>query len=145
MQAPGRTLLKVTGILMLIVAIFAIIGAVGTLAFGGLAVAISGETDTSVALGGAFIILFGVVMLIQAVFSLVAAILGIKNANKPERATSCLIFGIIIAALSLLGLIFSGFSLASLVSTLFGLVVPGLYILGAVKNKQFAKTMQPTA
>lgn len=58
--------------------------------------------------------------------------------KKPEKATSCLVFGIIVAIFNLLGIIIgavggSGFNFVSLV---IGLVLPVLFIVGAVMNKK---------
>ena len=79
-----------------------------------------------------------VVMILGSVAELIAGIIGVKNCAKPEKATSCLVFGIIVAIFNLLGIIIgavggSGFNFVSLI---IGLVLPVLFIVGAVMNKK---------
>lgn len=122
----GRKFLKVTGILMIIGGIVAMIGA------GALAAVL--ETSA----GG--LILASVLILASAVFQLIAGIMGVKNCDKPEKAQSCLVMGVIVAILSVAGnvtssVLGSSFNITSYVT---GLVIPVLYIIGAVKNRETA-------
>lgn len=132
MQPAGAKFLKVTGILMIIFGaisiVFSIIGFLGM-----------GIIEAS---GVAKLGLLWVAMIIGfagSVAELVAGIIGVINCEKPEKAQTCLILGIIVAALTVLSSLFTliayseNFSVFSLFS---GLVVPVLYIIGALKNKQ---------
>lgn len=129
----GRKFLKVTGILMIIGAAFGIIG--GIIAMIGVG-ALAAVLETS-AVG---LMLASVLVLASAVFQLIAGIMGVKNCDKPEKAQTCLVMGIIVAILSvagnvisnLLGSDFNAFNYAT------GLVIPVLYIIGAAKNKETA-------
>ena len=129
----GRKFLKVTGILMIIGAAFGIIG--GIIAMIGVG-ALAAVLETS-AVG---LMLASVLVLASAVFQLIAGIMGVKNCDKPEKAQTCLVMGIIVAILSVAGNVisnvlgsdFNAFNYAT------GLIIPVLYIIGAVKNKTLA-------
>ncbi|MBS6862034.1 MAG: hypothetical protein KH202_14115 [Clostridiales bacterium] len=129
----GRKFLKVTGILMIIGAAFGIIG--GIIAMIGVG-ALAAVLETS-AVG---LMLASVLVLASAVFQLIAGIMGVKNCDKPEKAQTCLVMGIIVAILSVAGNVisnvlgsdFNAFNYAT------GLVIPVLYIIGAAKNKETA-------
>lgn len=127
----GRKFLKVTGILMIIGGGFGIIG--GILAMLG-AGALAAVLETSA--GG--LMLASALILASAVFQLIAGIMGVKNCDKPEKAQNCLVMGIIVAILSVSGNIVSNVlgSSFNIMSYATGLIIPVLYIIGAVKNKE---------
>ena len=77
-------------------------------------------------------------MLISAVAELVAGIIGVVNCKKPEKAVVCIAWGIIVAVLSVAGTILNsvGGGTFSVFSLLLGLVLPVLYMIGAVFNKK---------
>ena len=127
----GRKFLKVTGILMIIGGGFGIIG--GILAMLG-AGALAAVLETSA--GG--LMLASALILASAVFQLIAGIMGVKNCDKPEKAQSCLAMGVIVAILSVSGNIVSNVlgSSFNIMSYATGLIIPVLYIIGAVKNKE---------
>ena len=129
----GRKFLKVTGILMIIGGAFGIIG--GIVAMIGVG-ALAAVLETSA--GG--LMLASALILASAVFQLIAGIMGVKNCDKPEKAQSCLVMGVIVAILSVAGNIISNVlgSSFNILSYATGLVIPVLYILGAVKNKELA-------
>ena len=129
----GRKFLKVTGILMIIGGAFGIIGGIVAMIGAG---ALAAVLETSA--GG--LMLASALILASAVFQLIAGIMGVKNCDKPEKAQTCLVMGIIVAILSVAGNVisnvlgsdFNAFNYAT------GLVIPVLYIIGAVKNKELA-------
>ncbi len=127
----GRKFLKVTGILMIIGGGFGIIG--GILAMLG-AGALAAVLETSA--GG--LMLASALILASAVFQLIAGIMGVKNCDKPEKAQNCLVMGVIVAILSVSGNIVSNVlgSSFNIMSYATGLIIPVLYIIGAVKNKE---------
>ena len=127
----GRKFLKVTGILMIIGGGFGIIG--GILAMLG-AGALAAVLETSA--GG--LMLASALILASAVFQLIAGIMGVKNCDKPEKAQNCLVMGVIVAILSVSGNIISNVlgSSFEIMSYATGLIIPVLYIIGAVKNKE---------
>ena len=127
----GRKFLKVTGILMIIGGAFGIIGGIVAMIGAG---ALAAVLETSA--GG--LMLASALILASAVFQLIAGIMGVKNCEKPEKAQSCLIMGVIVAILSVAGNIISNVlgSSFNILSYATGLVIPVLYIIGAVKNKE---------
>lgn len=127
----GRKFLKVTGILMIIGGAFGIIGGIVAIIGAG---ALAAVLETSA--GG--LMLASVLILASAVFQLIAGIMGVKNCDKPEKAQSCLVMGVIVAILSVSGNIISNVlgSNFNILSYATGLIIPILYIIGAVKNKE---------
>ncbi|MBQ1504902.1 MAG: hypothetical protein IIZ49_05840, partial [Oscillospiraceae bacterium] len=61
-----------------------------------------------------------------------------KNCKNPAKATTCIVWGAIVAILSIVSQILtvSGGGKFDFVSCLTGLVVPVLFIIGAVLNKK---------
>ena len=127
----GRKFLKVTGILMIIGGAFGIIGGIIAMIGAG---ALAAVLETSA--GG--LILASVLILASAVFQLIAGIMGVKNCDKPEKAQSCLVMGVIVAILSVAGNVISNVlgSDFNIINYATGLIIPVLYIIGAVKNKE---------
>ena len=132
-KTKGTGFLKVTGILMIIGGAVSIILSI-IAALGIAALAYISDGTVSSALLYASVIL----MIVSAVAELVAGIIGVANCKKPEKAGSCIVWGIIVAVLSVAGTVlnsvdggsFSAFSL------ILGLVLPALYIIGAAFNKK---------
>ena len=129
----GRQFLKVTGILMIIGGAFGIIGGIVAMIGAG---ALAAVLETSA--GG--LMLSSALILASAVFQLIAGIMGVKNCDKAEKAQSCLIMGVLVAVLSVAGNIISNVlgSSFNITSYITGLIIPALYIVGAVKNKSEA-------
>lgn len=127
----GRKFLKVTGILMIIGGAFGIIGGIVAMIGAG---ALAAVLETSA--GG--LMLASALILASAVFQLIAGIMGVKNCDKPEKAQSCLIMGVIVAILSVAGNVISNVlgSDFNIFNYATGLIIPVLYIIGAVKNKE---------
>ena len=131
----GKNFLKVTGILMIIggaiSAIVGLIALIGTLAVYSLL--------TGSGLLG-WMIIGSVLCLISGVAELIAGIFGVSHCEKPEKAHTCILWGCIVVGLCVLGNIFNliGGGSVSVVSLLLGLVIPALYIYGAVQNKNTA-------
>lgn len=129
----GRKFLKVTGILMIIGGAFGIIGGIVAMIGAG---ALAAVLETSA--GG--LMLASALILASAVFQLIAGIMGVKNCDKPEKAQSCLVMGVIVAILSVAGNVISNVlgSDFNIINYATGLIIPVLYIIGAVKNKETA-------
>ena len=127
----GRKFLKVTGILMIIGGAFGIIGGIVAMIGAG---ALAAVLETSA--GG--LMLASALILASAVFQLIAGIMGVKNCDKPEKAQSCIVIGVIVAILSVAGNVISNVlgSDFNIISYATGLIIPVLYIIGAVKNKE---------
>ncbi len=137
-QNQGSKMLKVTGILMIIGGALALV--IALIAVIGIAAAASLAAG---ALGGGIIalaVIASILSLLGGGVELAAGILGVKNWNQPAKAQSCIVFGAIIIALSVLSNILnlaSG-SEFNLFSLLLGLVLPVLYLIGAVQLKNMA-------
>ena len=127
----GRMFLKVTGILMIIGGAFGIIGGIVAMIGAG---ALAAVLETSA--GG--LMLASALILASAVFQLIAGIMGVKNCDKPEKAQSCIVIGVIVAILSVAGNVISNVlgSDFNIINYVAGLIIPVLYIIGAVKNKE---------
>lgn len=127
----GRKFLKVTGILMIIGGAFGIIGGIVAMIGAG---ALAAVLETSA--GG--LVLASALILASAVFQLIAGIMGVKNCDKPEKAQSCIVIGVIVAILSVAGNVISNVlgSDFNIINYATGLIIPVLYIIGAVKNKK---------
>lgn len=127
----GRKFLKVTGILMIIGGAFGIIGGIVAMIGAG---ALAAVLETSA--GG--LMLASALILASAVFQLIAGIMGVKNCDKPEKAQSCIVIGVIVAILSVAGNVISNVlgSDFNIFNYATGLIIPVLYIIGAVKNKE---------
>lgn len=132
-KAKGAGFLKVTGILMIIFGalsiIVSIIAAIGVAAL----LLISDGAVSSTLLYTAVTLL-----IVSAVAELVAGIIGVVNCKKPEKAGTCIAWGIIVAVFCVAGTILQSvgggsFSVFSLIS---GLALPVLYIIGAVLNEK---------
>ncbi len=129
----GHKFLKVTGILMIIGGAFGIIaGIVAILGVSGLAALVGSAAGTGM------LYMASILCLVSGIVQLIAGIMGVKNCEKPEMAQKCIVWGAIVAVLSVLGNILnmvagSSFNAASLVT---GLVLPALYIYGAYLNKK---------
>ena len=127
----GRKFLKVTGILMIIGGAFGIIGGIIAMIGAG---ALAAVLETSA--GG--LMLASALILASAVFQLIAGIMGVKNCDKPEKAQSCIVIGVIVAILSVAGNVISNVlgSDFNIINYATGLIIPVLYIIGAAKNKE---------
>lgn len=127
----GSKFLKVTGILMIIFGSIALIIAI--MALLGLGVL--------EAMGAPMGLLWasGIIALLGAVAEFVAGIIGVVNWNKPNKANTCIGWGIAVAAMCVISNIFTligypeNFNVFSLLT---GLVIPVLYLIGAFKNKK---------
>lgn len=129
-KPKGAGFLKVTGILMIIGGGISLVTAIVAL-LGIAALAVLGASS-------ALLYAAGILALASAVAELVTGILGVVNANRPEKAGLCMAWGIVVAALCVLGCILTvaggdGFPVLSLI---LGLVLPVLFIIGAAQNKQ---------
>lgn len=135
----GSKFLKVTGILMIVFGAISIIASIvallGIAALNVMADAVGATSAVAYDIGMLYIA--GFISLASAVIELIAGIIGVLNAEKPEKAQTCMVWGILVAIMCVVGCILTvvggqSFPFFSLVT---GLVVPVLYIIGAVKNK----------
>ncbi|WP_440448241.1 hypothetical protein [Ruminococcus sp.] len=127
----GSKFLKVTGILMIIFGSIALIIAIMALLGLGVLEAIGAPMGLLWA--------SGIIALLGAVAEFVSGIIGVVNWNKPNKANTCIGWGIAVAAMCVISNIFTligypeNFNVFSLLT---GLVIPVLYLIGAFKNKK---------
>ena len=144
-QSKGRGFLKVCGILMIIggaltIIVTGILGIVSAVAISALA------SDPSIEYAGpaaGLLIVAAIIGLIGGIVELIAGIVGVKNANRPEKATTCIVWGFIVLVLQIVSLILSfagGGSNAGtiIVNIIAGIALPVLYLIGAFLNKKSA-------
>ena len=111
----GHKFLKVTGILMIIGgALSAILGIVAVLGVAALAYIASAQTEAGMLYAST------ILLLISGVVELIAGIIGVINAEKPQKAKACIVWGALVAILSVAGTILgvvggSDFSVSGLV------------------------------
>lgn len=134
----GHKFLKVTGILMIIGgALAAILGIIAVLSVAALTYIASAQSEAGMLYAST------ILFLVSGIVELIAGIIGVLNAEKPQKAKVCIVWGALVAILSVSGTIlgvagggdFNAFSLV------LGLVLPVLYIIGAVKNMQSANSV----
>ena len=142
-HAPGKGFLKVSGILMIIFAAFGVLMGILVMVGGGLAGSLTSGTELD-SVGGAvggLVMILGLVTLIGAVFNLVMGILGVKYSDKPEKAQTCFILAIIAIAIQIVSAILGG----AIWTLIIGLILPVLYLIGAIKNKNAVSSSGPSA
>lgn len=130
MDAPGKGLLKVVSILLIIAGAFAVItsifGAAGSALLSYLEIQ-SGGTMT-------------VAMIISAIIGILEIVfgsLGIKRCAIPAQGQFFLVAGIVLCAIQLLNMVLHSISSGfPQIAGLLGFVLPVLYIVGGVKNKK---------
>jgi len=143
MEAKSNGFLKVTGILMIIGGVLSFI--VGIIAVLGVALVATIAAAAGAPVSAGLLTFSCILVLVSGVVSFVAGIMGVKNANKPEKAQKCIVIGIIVIILSILGTILSlaaggKFNFINLIT---GLIIPVLYLLGAFQNKKAAADIAP--
>ena len=132
-KTKGTGFLKVTGILMIIGgAISVIMGILAAIGVAALAYISDGTVSSALLYASV------VLMIVSAVAELIAGIIGVANCKKPEKAVSGIVWGIIVAVLSVAGTILNsvGGGSFSAFSLILGLVLPVLYIIGAALSKK---------
>ena len=128
----GQIALKITSILMVIGGVIAaVVGVIAILGVKALAELAGTTTDTSLLYASL------VLVIVASVIQFIAGIKGIGACSAPQKAASCIKWGLIIAGLSIcsmiIGLVAGGeFNIISLV---LNLLLPGFYVYGAIQLK----------
>lgn len=127
--AKGKGLLKVVGILMIIGGALGLVLSIITI-LGIAALALAGASAP-------LLYAAAIISIACAAVELTAGIIGVKNCANVAAASKCLAWGIVVAVLSVLGSVLSviGGDKLNVLNLLLGLVLPVLYIIGAIKNK----------
>ena len=144
-KAPGKTLLQVVGILMVILGVLSLLVSLVNIAVLGMTG--NGEVgeimEQSLAATGAPMADYKAsvyIMTAGALLNLVIGIIGIASCNKIQRAGICFVCGIILIVWQLgtdaYSAVTSGITGMGIVSIIIGLILPLLYFWGALKNRQ---------
>ena len=136
-NAPGKRLLKVSGIFMIVfgaatfgMLVGGILGLIGLFDF----------PEQNVKRISLFMLGFGLVGILQ----LITGIVGVKNCNKMEKAKACFVWGIIAAISALIGTLISfaieaehsWSNLAEHQNIYLFLIIPSIpYLIGAARNR----------
>ena len=126
----GHKFLKVTGILMIIAAVFSIIAGVFVGGLGALAAGLGAASGLTFAYWAALFL-----TLIGGICQLIAGIKGVKHSKRSEKAGGLIVWGAIVAVLSIVMNLVNGGEF-NVTSVLTGVAVPALYIYGAVLNSK---------
>lgn len=138
----GSGFLKVTGILLIIFGaialILSIISLLGVSVFLSAAKEAVGAEEVNLGVSSFMLYVGSIFLLISSAAELVTGIIGCVNCKRPEKANVCLAWGIIVAVLCVLSSVITviGGGKFNVISLLFGLVLPVLFIIGAVRNRQ---------
>ena len=136
MKNQGQTFLKVTSILMVIGGIIALFaGVFAILGVSALAALMGSAEGTGLLYAGS------VLAVVTSAVEILAGAKGLKACRLPEKAGECVILGIAIVALSMISIAVSvkGGGEFKIINLVVNLLVPVLYILGAVKTKPAAR------
>lgn len=144
-KAPGKTLLQVVGIILVVIGVLALLVSLINIAVLGMTG--SGEVgeimEQSLAAKGATMADYKAsvyIMTAGALLNLVIGIIGIASCNKIQRAGICFVCGIILIVWQLgtdaYSAVTSGITGMGIVSIIIGLILPLLYFWGALKNRQ---------
>ena len=133
-QLTGRTMLKVTGIIYIILSALGLLACLVLIALG-----LAAGTDDGLGWGVVTaLITLGVLAVPSSAFGLVAGILGAKWCARTDKAQVLFVLGVVLAvaaALSLLIDLGSG-GISSSAGDIVRLVLAAFYTLGAWRNRQ---------
>lgn len=129
----GHKFLKITGILMIIAAVFSILAGIFVGGLGALAAGLGAASGLTFSYWAALFL-----TLIGGICQLIAGIKGIKYSKSSENSKKLIVWGVIVAVFSILGMVMNvvNGSELNLTALLTGVAVPALYIYGAVLNSK---------
>ena len=128
----GQKILKVTSILMIIGGIIAVIAGI---------IAILGVSVLAALIGSAegigLLYASSILVTVASIIQLIAGIKGLGACKAPQKAASCIKWGVIVAILAIVSIIIGivGGGEFSITSLILNLVLPVLYIYGATRMK----------
>ena len=128
----GQKVLKITSILMIIGGVIAAISGV-IIILGISALAVLSESPEGLGLLYASTI----IVIVASVIQFIAGIQGIGACSAPQKAASCVKWGMIIVILTIISIIIGlvGGGEFSITSLILNLLLPGAYVYGAVQMK----------
>ena len=128
-RSNGSSFLRVCGILM-------IIGAILGLVFAVLAVIVIRQPGSGLNTPIHWVSV--VLAFVGSAIELIAGNLGVRYADRPEKAKTCIVCGVLVILMTLLSQVISAVSggEVNFLNALTGLLVPILYVIGAFKNQR---------
>ena len=144
MEAAGRKVLKVGGILMAVIGVFgAVIAVSGIIGYNNMDPSMAADMEKIM---GITIRDLSVNLMVSAVvcaFEFVVGILGVAFSKKAEKGALCFILGIIIIVFQVGSVIYgslrTGFTVDMILTLVAGLIIPGVYTFGAWRNMRLAQ------
>jgi len=132
-NAPGKSILKVSGIIIIIFAGIALV--LGLIAFAGIGVL------AAMGMSAGLLTMVMIFSVISAAFSMFMGVMAVMNCEKPEKAPQLKLLGIIAIALVVVDFILGvaimpGLAGGAVVGALISAVLPVLVVVGATKNIQ---------
>lgn len=145
MDAPGKGMLKVVSILFIIFGaigtIVTLIGLFGALALSSMAAQLDSEIlEGAMAAVGGLLIVALIIGIIACVLELVIGIIGVGKAGDASKAGFFITTGIILCAIQLISIILTMLTPNATFPfmNLIGFVLPILFIVGGMQNKNAA-------
>ena len=132
----GRTFLKITGFIMIVGGIFAIVSGITALLVSGTSISILEEQSISGMFYASWII-----YIVSGVFEIIAGIMGFFKERKVADTTyRCILFTAVVIILNVICIIINNISgnKLDIIATLAGVLFPILYIYGLVLNKKYS-------
>ena len=133
-QLAGRTMLKVTGIIYIILWALGLLACLVLIALG-----LAAGTDDGLGWGLATaVIVLGVLAIPTSIYSLVTAILGVKWCARPDKARVLFVLGVVFIVLAALNLLasFGDGNISATAGAAVRLALAAFYTLGAWRNRQ---------
>ena len=133
-QLAGRTMLKVTGIIYIILWALGLLACLVLIALG-----LAAGTDDGLGWGLATaVIVLGVLAIPTSIYSLVTGILGVKWCARPDKARVLFVLGVVFIVLAALNLLasFGDGNISATAGAAVRLVLAAFYTLGAWRNRQ---------
>lgn len=130
----GRTLLKVTGVIFIILSVLGLLASLVLIAAG-----LASGTEGGMAWGVLVAVMtLGVLAVLISAFGLVSGILGVKWCARPDKARVLFVLGMVLAAGAALSLLIdlSSDGISSSAGDVVRLSLAALYTLGAWRNRQ---------
>ena len=130
----GRTLLKVTGVIFIILSVLGLLASLVLIAAG-----LASGTKSGMAWGVLVAVMtLGVLAVPISAFGLVSGILGVKWCARPDKARVLFVLGMVLAAGAALSLLIdlSSDGISSSAGDVVRLLLAALYTLGAWRNRQ---------
>lgn len=129
----GKQFLKITGIIMIVGGALGAISGFIALAGINTLTQLIGSSE-----GAGYLYAVSGLATVGGILQVIAGIVGIKNCGNPTKAVTCITWGVVVAALCVIGTIINligGYGIQWFALAL-GLVLPALYVYGAFLNKK---------